>query len=67
MFWVRVGATGGLAGLAVQCLWEIPLVMPANAVLCGVLAGLALVQREGRYPNHPASDGDFTPREGLRA
>jgi hypothetical protein len=67
MFWVRVGATGGLAGLAVQCLWEIPLVMPANAVLCGVLAGLALVQREGRYPSHPASDGDFTPREGLRA
>jgi O-antigen ligase len=67
MFWVRVGATGGLAGLAVQSLWEIPLVMPANAVLCGVLAGLALVQREGRHSYEPVTDGGTTPREGLRA
>lgn len=47
MFWVRVGAASGLVGLAVQSLWEVALVMPANAVLCGVLAGLLLYQRDG--------------------
>ena len=47
MFWVRVGAAAGLAGLAVQSLWEVALTMPANAVLAGVLAGLVLYQREG--------------------
>ena len=46
MFWVRVGAAAGLAGLAVQSLWEVSLTMPANAVMCGVLAGLLLYQRE---------------------
>jgi putative inorganic carbon (HCO3(-)) transporter len=47
MFWVRVGAAAGLAGLAVQSIWEVALTMPANAVLAGVLAGLVLYQREG--------------------
>ena len=47
MFWVRAGAAAGLAGLAVQSVWEVALTMPANAVLAGVLAGLALYQREG--------------------
>ena len=47
MFWVRVGAAAGLAGLAVQSVWEVALTMPANAVLAGVLAGLVLYQREG--------------------
>lgn len=46
MFWVRVGAAAGLAGLAVQSLWEVALIMPANAVLTGILAGLLLYQRE---------------------
>lgn len=46
MFWVRVGAAAGLAGLAVQSIWEVALTMPANAVLAGVLAGLVLYQRE---------------------
>lgn len=46
MFWVRVGAAAGLAGIAVQGIWEVPLVMPANAVLCGVLAGLVLFRRD---------------------
>jgi O-antigen ligase len=49
MFWVRVGAAAGLAGLAVQSIWEVALTMPANAVLAGVLAGLVLYQREGTY------------------
>ncbi len=47
MFWVRVGAAAGLAGIATQSVWEVPLVMPANAVLCGVLAGLLVFRREG--------------------
>ena len=49
MFWVRVGAAAGLAGLAVQSIWEVALTMPANAVLAGVLAGLVLYQREGAH------------------
>ena len=47
MFWVRVGAAAGLIGLFVQGVWEVPLIMPANAVLCGVLAGMLLFRREG--------------------
>ena len=46
MFWVRVGAAAGLAGLATQSVWEISLIMPANAVLAGVLGGLLLYRRE---------------------
>lgn len=58
MFWVRAGAAASLAGLAVQSVWEVALVMPANAVLCGVLAGLLLYQRDlGGY--EPSSPGDF--------
>jgi O-antigen ligase len=48
MFWVRVGAAGGLAGIAVQSIWETSLIMPANAVLAGVLGGLLLYRREVR-------------------
>jgi hypothetical protein len=46
MFWVRVGAFAGLAGVAVQSVWEVALVMPANAALAGMLTGLMLYQRE---------------------
>jgi O-antigen ligase len=49
MFWVRIGAAAGLAGLAVQSLFEVALTMPANTVLAGVLAGLVLYQREAPY------------------
>lgn len=55
MFWVRVGAAAGLVGLAVQAVWEVPLIMPANAVLCGVVAGLLLFRRD---VSHPAGTGD---------
>ena len=48
MFWVRVGAAAGLAGLATQSVWEISLIMPANAVLAGVLGGLLLYRRDAR-------------------
>lgn len=50
MFWVRVGAAAGLVGLSVQGLWEVPLIMPANAVLCGAVAGLVVFRREGSPP-----------------
>ena len=46
MFWVRVGAAAGLAGLAAQSIWEVALIMPANAVLAGVLGGLLLYRRD---------------------
>jgi O-antigen ligase len=46
MFWVRVGAAAGLAGLAAQSVFEVALTMPANAVLAGMLAGLLLYRRE---------------------
>jgi O-antigen ligase len=46
MFWARVGAAAGLVGLAVQSIWEVALTMPANAVLCGVLAGLLIYKRD---------------------
>lgn len=55
MFWVRVGAAAGLVGLAVQGLWEVPLVMPANAVLCGVVAGLLLFRRDSPHPGEADS------------
>jgi O-antigen ligase len=48
IFWVRIGAAAGLMGIAVQGLWEVPLVMPANAILAGVLAGLLLHKRDAR-------------------
>ena len=48
MFWVRVGAAAGFAGLATQSVWETSLIMPANAVLAGVLGGLLLYRREAR-------------------
>jgi putative inorganic carbon (HCO3(-)) transporter len=50
MFWVRIGAAAGLAGLAVQSIWEVALIMPANAALAGMLLGLLLYHREsGRH------------------
>jgi len=58
MFWVRVGAAAAIAAVAVQSIWEIGLVMPANAVLAGVVAGLLLYRR--REPAHP-EPGPVTP------
>ena len=57
MQWARIGAAGGLIGIGVQSIWETSLVMPANAILCGALAGLLLYQRprSGRRTD-PSSD-----------
>ena len=40
--WIRVGAVAALAGAATQSLWETGLRMPANAVLCGLIAAIAV-------------------------
>jgi O-antigen ligase len=45
MQWARIGAAGALIGIGVQSVWETSLVMPANAILFGAVAGLALYQR----------------------
>lgn len=46
MLWARIGAAGGLVGMAVQSIWETSLILPANAILCGTLAGLLLYRRD---------------------
>ena len=63
MFWVRVGAGAGLAGLAAQSVWEIALVMPANAVLAGIGAGLLLYRRDAlKSDASPRTPKLVTPR-----
>lgn len=67
MFWVRVGAASGLAGVAVQSLWEVALVMPANAALAGMLAALLLYQRDGaRADSATPTPPALTPGPAVR-
>jgi O-antigen ligase len=47
---VRLGAVAGLAGVAVQSLWDVPLTMPAAAMLAATRAALAT------YPTRRARD-----------
>jgi len=65
MFWVRVGAAAGLAGLTVQSLFEVSLTMPANAVLCGVLAGLLIYRRDSHYGAESPTPESLTPEPRL--
>jgi O-antigen ligase len=67
MFWVRVGAAAGLAGLAAQSIFEVSLTMPANAVLCGVLAGLLLYRRESRSGADSQTPEMITPSPRIYA
>ena len=63
MFWVRVGAAAGLAGLATQSIWEVALIMPANAVLAGVVGGLLLYRRDpARQDSASLTPELLTPR-----
>lgn len=57
IYWVRAGAAAGLIAVAVQSIWEVPLVMPANAVLAAVLAALVVHERphDGMATPRPAS------------
>ncbi|HYE89052.1 MAG TPA: O-antigen ligase family protein, partial [Vicinamibacterales bacterium] len=52
--WMRAGAAAGLIGVAVQSIWEIPLAMPANAVLAAVLAALVVHERAPAPADTPA-------------
>jgi O-antigen ligase len=45
---VRLGAVAGLTGVAVQSLWEVPLTMPAAALLAATLAALATYRRSAQ-------------------
>ena len=38
---IRVGATAGLGAVMLQSIWETGLRMPANAMLCGIMAAIA--------------------------
>lgn len=42
LLWLRIGAAAGLCGVAVHCLFESGLRMPANALLFALLAGIAV-------------------------
>jgi len=42
IYWIRAGAAAGLAGVAVQSVWETGLTTPANAALAAVLAAIVV-------------------------
>ena len=42
MYWVKAGAMSGLAGVAVQSVWETGLTTPANGVLAAIAAAIVL-------------------------
>jgi len=42
LYWVRVGAVSGMAGVAIQSLWETGLRRPANMLLFAALAAFAM-------------------------
>lgn len=48
LFWVRAGAASGLVAVAVQCVWETPLGLLANAVLFALLAAIAMYDAPAR-------------------
>jgi hypothetical protein len=58
VFWIRAGAAAGLAGVAIQGVWENVLTLPANALLAAVLA--ALLTHEVRRPE-PSRAGGSAP------
>ncbi|MDP1569775.1 MAG: O-antigen ligase family protein [Vicinamibacterales bacterium] len=45
--WLRLGAFAGLMAVAVQSLWEIPVTMPANALLAATMAAVVTYRRNG--------------------
>lgn len=55
IYWVRAGAAVGLIAIAVQSIWEVPLVMPANAVMAAVLAALVVHERPHEAAPTPRS------------
>lgn len=53
---VRAGALAGLAAIAVQSIWEVPLTMPASALLAATLAAVATYER-AREPDPARAPG----------
>jgi O-antigen ligase len=48
MFWIRLGAAAGIAGVLVQSLWETGLRIPANGLLFAVNCAIASFEEEAR-------------------
>jgi O-antigen ligase len=55
VFWIRVGAVSGMAGVAAQSIWDTGLRMPANAALFALLLAAAL---HAPAPPPDVMDGD---------
>jgi O-antigen ligase len=62
MFWIRIGAASGIAGVLVQSLWETGLRMPANGLLFAVLCAIASFtdRRVRTSPRPPRPPGGGT-------
>jgi O-antigen ligase len=45
VLWMRIACAAGMAGLAVQCLWDATLRMPANAMLFALLAAVVVHEK----------------------
>jgi len=53
VFWIRVGAVAGLAAVMAQSIWDTGLRMPANAVLCAIVAAVALHRAPDDHEDRP--------------
>jgi O-antigen ligase len=53
--WIRIGAYSGLAGIAVQSIWDTGLHQPANLLLAAILAAVAV------RPNRSSDPAAETP------
>jgi uncharacterized membrane protein YhaH (DUF805 family) len=52
ILWIRLASAAGIAGIAVQCLWDATLRMPATAMLVALLAAIVVhdQQHDGGEP-----------------
>ena len=56
VYWIRLGALAGLAGVAIQSIWETGLRAPGNAILSAVLAAILVHEPVAtNHSNRPAS------------
>jgi hypothetical protein len=46
VLWMRIACAAGMAGLAVQCLWDATLRMPANAMMFALLAAVVVHEKK---------------------
>jgi O-antigen ligase len=59
-YWIRVGATTGLAAIAAQAFVEFSLQMPGNAAMCVVLLAIALHEAPSRRGRTAGGEGTGT-------